>query len=171
MIAVINDERDSLNVRVSENHLSMQCDNITIYVEDIKPLKRKATRVEMENFFEILKYSGFSHFLGNSVVLGKNHLGKEGIFIVDTRFTNFLAPFDSPGLEEKISALIHPHDEDWAIDKHEHYFFENSQLVARYCELCEIDEASLNMRHLYKTYIPEGDRRIGNVNFVYKLTS
>lgn len=86
-------ERGSeFTIVLPEQTLEPTC-NLRVFAENITPLERKATKKEMEQLFFVIQQSGFNDFAGRNIILGKDSSGREGFYIIDTEYKNFLVDF------------------------------------------------------------------------------
>lgn len=169
-IAVVHEKEKELKVHVCQTSLELSCSQVTVYAEDITPLERGTTREEVTELLKILEATGFGDFLGLNFFLGKNQHGEEGIYFIDTEYTNFRHfPFLENSVDRAITCVVQKKDWDWINqpDEFPRYRDRNQERVDRYRELYDIKEPCLE--NLMKTYVPETERRKKDVKFTYAL--
>lgn len=93
-------------------NMGISCPGLEIYAEKITPIERKATREEMMGLLTLLEETGYSDFFGHNLFMGKNQAGEEGIYFVDTEYTNFssLPCYQAIG---RLAALMAGEDHSW----------------------------------------------------------
>lgn len=92
--------------------MDIKCPHLQIYAERIEPLERNATRAEMKGLLDLLEATGFNDFYGQNLLIGKNQNGEEGIYFIDTEYTNFssLPCYDNIGM---LGRLMAQEDHPW----------------------------------------------------------
>lgn len=171
-IAVLNEGMASIQATVTPFNLELSSKQVTIFAENITPLKRGTTREEVTEFLKILEATGFGDFLGNNFMLGRNSQGEEGIYFIDTEYMNFRHfPFLENNVSGAIGKMVQKKDLDWVNQPagFNSYRSANQQRINRYFNLYNIEEASL-LGNLLKTYAPEAERRKEIVNFNYNFS-
>ena len=169
-IAVIDKNQNQLQVRVEPAHLALSCQQVTVYAEKITRLTRGTTREEVIEFLKILEATGFGDFMGDNFFLGKNQNGEEGIYFIDTEYTNFRhSPFLEINVGPGITRIVQKKDWAWInqVSEFPSYCSRNQKRINRYFELYNIKEGFLG--NLVKTYVPEVERRKKSVEFTYTL--
>jgi hypothetical protein len=170
-IAVLNEGINSIQAKVSPFNLELSSGQVTIFAEDITPLDRGTTREEVTELLKILEATGFGDFMGENFMLGKNAQGEEGIYFVDTEYTNFRhIPFLENQAPEGIARMVQKKDLDW-INQPEgigRYYNNNRQRINRYFKTYGIKKGEL-LENLLKTYVPKEERRKKSIKFNYEI--
>ncbi len=169
-IAVLNEGITSVQATVSSFNLELSSKQVTIYAENIIRLERGTTREEVTEFLKILEATGFGDFFGDNFMLGRNSQGEEGIYFIDTEYMNFRhMPFLENNVGPGVTRMVQKKDWDWINqpDGFGSYCGANQKRVNRYFELYDIEEGHLG--NLFKTYVPEAERRKGSVKFTYEI--
>lgn len=108
-IAVINEGLSKFSVGIGRNlEPHPEYNNLTVYAERIKPTDRKLSLEEAIEFMILLEKSGFNDFFGQNIFIAE-----DGIYIIDTEFTNFTPEDPSFGAIKSISDLLeNPKDKE-----------------------------------------------------------
>jgi hypothetical protein len=134
-IAVIKDGKEDLFKINFDKYLVFSSNDIDVYAESIEPLKRKATRAEVRDFFEIVQATGFSDYFGENYILGKNSTGEEGIYFIDTEKLNFsYFPIENSNNQftRRITQIIDKKDYSWANILLSEYIYNDQNIGRRY---------------------------------------
>lgn len=104
----------SLEFTVSKNmSMDVECRGLRIYAEKIEAIDRKTTRKEMLGLLDLIQATRFSDFIGDNLFMGKNQRGEEGIYFIDTEYTNFhYLPFYHE-IETSLCKLMGEKDHQW----------------------------------------------------------
>lgn len=99
-----------VGIEVIKGHIEMVSDNFEIYAENITRVERKLTCEEMEELIILLKKTRFDDIhCGNFIV------AEEGIYIIDTEFTNFITRVNSNLYN--LGPFIDKKDGEWFLEK------------------------------------------------------
>lgn len=106
-------EQTSIQCSISTaGDMKLYCSDIEVYAEKITAIKRFASKEMMLEFLELLRVTGFNDFFGYNFFMGRNERGEEGIYCIDTEYTNFssLPCYSNIG---SIGSLMKEEDHQW----------------------------------------------------------
>ncbi len=97
---------------IEDSDFTLRSIDLQIYAERITPIDRKANRDEMMKLLDLVEKIGFNDFLGDNLMMGKNQDGEEGVYFIDTEYTNF-SYFPYHDRMGNLGRLMSPDDHGW----------------------------------------------------------
>lgn len=108
-----NEGSAHIHFKVSRDGMMMiLSEDLQVYAERITPIDRKATQTEMKGLIDLIIETGYNDFFGHNFFMGRNQSGEEGIYFIDTEFTNF-PPLSEFNQIRRLKSLMAEKDHPW----------------------------------------------------------
>ena len=160
-IAVINKGLDTISFRIARSlELMPKEDQLTIYAERVKPVKRKLSLEEAIEFMIILEKTGYGDFFGQNFFFAE-----DGIYFIDTEHKDFSPINPEFGAIESIKNVLDPKDV-------EQFLAEFEKRKKAYDEEKELREAQVKAyRKAFKNPYNKLAAGYANHEFIFQLES